>query len=64
MFSSMKRTKKTPALREQIVLRIDRRLRKAIEAAAEQDHRTVSDYVRIILVDHVSIQSGAGAQAA
>jgi hypothetical protein len=43
------------------VLRIDRKLRRAIEAAAEQDRRTVSDYVRNLLADRVPAE---GARAA
>ncbi len=56
----MKR-KKPPVLREQIVVRVDRKLRRAVEAAADQDRRTVSDYVRNLLADRVPVQSEARA---
>ena len=51
IFPIMKRRK--PVLREQLVVRIDRHLQKALETAAEQDRRTVSDFVRNLLADRV-----------
>jgi predicted HicB family RNase H-like nuclease len=42
-------------LRDQLVVRVDRKLRRAIEAAAERDKRTVSDFLRIMLADRVPV---------
>jgi predicted DNA-binding protein len=36
-----------------ISLRLDKELRKALEQLAEQDLRTLSDYIRVVLIRHV-----------
>jgi predicted DNA-binding protein len=36
-----------------ISLRLDRELRKALEQLAEKDLRTLSDYIRVVLIRHV-----------
>jgi hypothetical protein len=36
-----------------ISLRLDKELRKALEQLAEKDLRTLSDYIRVILIRHV-----------
>jgi predicted DNA-binding protein len=45
-----------------ISLRLDGELRKALEALAEKDLRTLSDYIRVVLVRHVEAQRGRKAQ--
>jgi len=37
-----------------ISLRLDKELRKALEELAAKDLRTVSDYIRVVLIRHVS----------
>jgi hypothetical protein len=37
-----------------ISLRVDKELRKALEELAAKDLRTVSDYIRVVLIRHVS----------
>jgi predicted transcriptional regulator len=36
-----------------ISIRLDAALRKALEDLAEQDHRKLSDYARLVLIRHV-----------
>ena len=36
-----------------ISLRFDKDLRKALEQLAEKDLRTLSDYIRVVLIRHV-----------
>ena len=36
-----------------ISLRLDKDLRKALEQLAEKDLRTLSDYIRVVLIRHV-----------
>lgn len=36
-----------------ISLRLDRELRKTLELLAEKDLRTLSDYIRVVLIRHV-----------
>jgi len=36
-----------------ISLRLDKELRKALEELAARDLRTVSDYIRVVLIRHV-----------
>ena len=36
-----------------ISLRLDKELRKALEQLAEKDLRTLSDYIRVVLIRHV-----------
>jgi predicted DNA-binding protein len=36
-----------------ISLRLDKEVRKALEQLAEKDLRTLSDYIRVVLIRHV-----------
>jgi predicted HicB family RNase H-like nuclease len=53
--------KRKPVLRDQLVVRVDRKLRRAIEAAAARDKRTVSDFLRIMLADRVPVSEARAA---
>jgi len=41
-----------------ISLRLDKDLRKALEGLAAKDLRTLSDYIRVVLIRHVEKQGG------
>jgi hypothetical protein len=41
-----------------ISLRLDKELRKALEELAAEDLRTVSDYIRVVLIRHVEGKQG------
>lgn len=43
---------------DRILVRVRGDLRRAIERLAEKDRRTLSDYVRILLEDHVATRKG------
>ena len=43
-----------------ISLRLDKDLRKTLEALAAKDLRTVSDYIRVVLIRHVDASKKEG----
>lgn len=53
-YMKTKKRKEPPRMDTHLVLRIPTRLKAAVEEAAAKDRRKLSDYVRIVLEDHLA----------